>query len=712
AREFRLIYELLKEMALSSGGESFKKSRTPFLAKVCGIKFPESLKDSATAPFHFPSGEDKKSLLSRTLESLQALVPHNFKIYFKGQSIQELKEDEFHVDFMLQSMGEGGAELFNWFELNPKFFLHGEEVDPAQLLSLGSGGVLEYQGKLFLIPSKQVPSLRRLEHFWLKLQKGKMETQKKKREEAVYQLPRSQTLELLALRASGVEIRGDEEWQKLCDFYDKLGTLNHGRTHLAPAKSILKPYQVTGVQWLQDLYSLRLGALLADEMGLGKTLQTLSFLEGLYEKKEMGQVLIVMPSSLIFNWQSEIEKFTPELPVSVFSNREKDAIGKRLEAKEEMLVLITYGLLLEHGEFINQYRWKVLIFDEAQNLKNLTAKRTSVARSITAQFRICLTGTPMENHYGEFYSLVDLLVPGSLGKVESFRQQFVNTEMVSQEEMEDLKLKVKPLLLRRTKKEILSQLPEKQESMVSIAFEDQQKEIYRDIALSYNQKVQETIQENAGRAEAASVQLQMLTALLRLRQACSDPAGLPQVRYEKVPPKLSTLLDSVRAIIESGESVLVFTQFLQTLEHTEKLLKLAEIPVFTLHGGVPTPQRQKILSEFDKRVGGAVLAMTLKTGGVGLNLTKASYVFHLEPWWNPSVEEQATARAHRMGQSKPVQIFRYIMHESLEEKIESLKVRKDRKFQALFSNTEKETELGDGWSALSKQDFDLLLGIK
>ncbi|MGZ3798480.1 MAG: DEAD/DEAH box helicase, partial [Pseudobdellovibrionaceae bacterium] len=484
------------------------------------------------------------------------------------------------------------------------------------------------------------------------------------------------------------------------------------RTHLAPAKSILKPYQVTGVQWLQDLYSLRLGALLADEMGLGKTLQTLSFLEGLYEKKEMGQVLIVMPSSLIFNWQSEIEKFTPELPVSVFSNREKDAIGKRLEAKEEMLVLITYGLLLEHGEFINQYRWKVLIFDEAQNLKNLTAKRTSVARSITAQFRICLTGTPMENHYGEFYSLVDLLVPGSLGKVESFRQQFVNTEMVSQEEMEDLKLKVKPLLLRRTKKEILSQLPEKQESMVSIAFEDQQKEIYRDIALSYNQKVQETIQENAGRAEAASVQLQMLTALLRLRQACSDPAGLPQVRYEKVPPKLSTLLDSVRAIIESGESVLVFTQFLQTLEHTEKLLKLAEIPVFTLHGGVPTPQRQKILSEFDKRVGGAVLAMTLKTGGVGLNLTKASYVFHLEPWWNPSVEEQATARAHRMGQSKPVQIFRYIMHESLEEKIESLKVRKDRKFQALFSNTEKETELGDGWSALSKQDFDLLLGIK
>jgi SNF2 family DNA or RNA helicase len=349
-----------------------------------------------------------------------------------------------------------------------------------------------------------------------------------------------------------------------------------------------------------------------------------------------------------------------------------------------------------------------VVFDEAQNLKNITTKRTSAARSLTAQFKICLTGTPMENHYGEFYSLVDILVPGSLGRIEDFRRQFVNTDLITKDEMDDLKLKIKPLMLRRTKREILDQLPEKQETKVSIAFEERQKEIYRDIALSYNQRVQEVM---AAQGEA-SVQLQMLTALLRLRQACSDPAALPNTKYDKVPPKLEALVDSLKEIVESGESALVFTQFLQTLKHTAEVLKGVGIAVFVLHGGIPTKQRQKVLADFHHHQGGAVLLMTLKTGGVGLNLTKASYVFHLEPWWNPAVENQATDRAHRLGQNKAVQVFRYIMHESLEEKIELLKDRKDKKFQTLFNSTEQEADLASDGSGLSKQDFDFLLGLK
>jgi SNF2 family DNA or RNA helicase len=637
---------------------------------------------------------------------VQSLVPHGYRIFYKDQPLQELEEDEFKVDFLLQN--DSDPRMLNWFELNPKFFLRGEEVDPDQFLNLGTGGVIEYQGKLFLVPQKQMPSLRRLENFWQKLQKGKAESGKKKNGENIYHLPKHQVLELLALRSSGVLIRGDEEWKKLCEFYDNMGSDNRELKLPASMKATLKPYQTSGVRWLQDLYRLRLGALLADDMGLGKTLQTLAFLDDLRDKKELGQVLIVVPSSLIFNWQYEVEKFTPDLPLTVFSNKDAGRIGKKLEHKEDLVVIITYGLLMEHEEFLNPYKWKVLIFDEAQNLKNITTKRTSAARSLTAQFKICLTGTPMENHYGEFYSLVDLLVPGSLGKIEDFRRQFVNTEMVTREEMDDLKLKIKPLLLRRTKKEILDQLPDKQETKVSIAFEDRQKEIYRDIALSYNQRVQETMQVQG----EASVQLQMLTALLRLRQACSDPGALPNVRYEKVPPKLETLLDSLQEIVESGESALVFTQFLQTLDRTEKILKEAKIPVFVLHGGVPAKQRQKILSEFSKMEAGAVLVMTLKTGGVGLNLTKASYVFHLEPWWNPSVENQATDRAHRLGQNKAVQVFRYIMHESLEEKIELLKSRKERKFETLFSTVEKDGEIGMGGNALSKKDFDFLLGIR
>lgn len=706
-REFRVIFELVKRLAWVTKGEVFRRSRTGFLTKVAVFSEHEDPRLRETL-FYFPISEagETPSALHASLECLQPLIPMGFRIFFHDQALQELEEDEFQVDFALTS--ETDERFFNWFELNPKFFLRGEEVDPDQFLSLGGGGVVEYAGKLYLVPRKQLPSLRRLENFWKKLQRGKDGTDgPRKKGPQIYQLPRSQTLELLALRASGVQLRGDDNWKQLCAFYDNLGKVPRDLELPASTTAELKEYQKTGVRWLQDLYRLHLGALLADDMGLGKTLQTLAFLDDLRAKGELGQVLLVVPSSLIFNWEQEVAKFTPELPLKVFTARDQDRMGRAFAKGEPQVVITTYGLLLEHGAFFSQYRWKILVFDEAQNLKNITTKRTSAARALTAQFKICLTGTPMENHYGEFYSLVDLLVPGSLGRIEDFRRRFVNTEMVTRDEIEDLKLKIRPLLMRRTKKEILDQLPEKQETKVSIAFEEKQKQIYRDIALSYNQRVQETMKTEG----EASVQLQMLTALLRLRQACSDPAALPNVKYDKVPPKLETLLDSLSEIVESGESALVFTQFLQTLEHTAKILKERGIPVYVLHGGVPTKMRQKMLADFSALKGGGVMLMTLKTGGVGLNLTKASYVFHLEPWWNPSVENQATDRAHRLGQSRAVQVFRYIMHESLEEKIELLKERKDRKFQALFTITEKDAELGPGGAALTKADFDMLLGI-
>lgn len=704
-REFHLIYEILKKMAVSSGGELFKKARTPLLTKIwTGNKEKDPFLTEGS--FFLPKGSKDVAAIHETLETFQVLIPFGFKLLYKGQPLQELTEDEFQVDFSIQS--EHDDRDFNWFELNPRFFLRGQEVQPGELSNFGSGGVIEYEGKLFLVPRKQMPSLRRLENFWQKLQKGEKTQSRKNSAEKIFQLPYHQVLELLALRASGYKVRGDAEWQSLCEFYDNIGT-EKTQVHVPDTVTAdLKNYQRTGVQWLMDLFRLKLGALLADDMGLGKTLQTLAFLDTLREQKELGQVLVVVPSSLIFNWQQEVEKFTPKIPLTVFTSKDIDRVGKRLEAKEDLVVITTYGLLMENEEFLSQYRWQVLIFDEAQNLKNITTKRTSSARALAARFKICLTGTPMENHYGEFYSLIDLIVPGSLGKVDEFRRKFVNTEIVTREEIDDLKLKIKPLLLRRTKKEILDQLPEKQETKVSIAFEERQMEIYRDIALSYNERVQESLMTQG----EASVQLQMLTALLRLRQACSDPSALPNVKYDRVPPKLEALRDSLTEIVSAGESALVFTQFLQTLERTASMLKAEGIPVFVLHGGIPTKQRQKILSDFNQTAGGAVLVMTLKTGGVGLNLTKASYVFHLEPWWNPSVENQATDRAHRLGQSKAVQVFRYIMHESLEEKIELLKTRKDKKFQTLFAQSESEADLSNSGNALSKEDFDFLLGIK
>lgn len=704
-REFRLLYELLRQSAVQSGGDVFKKARSPFLARHWTGELavdPQLIGGS----FHFSLSKKDELSLHDSIESLQGLIPHGYVLYFNEQKLQEISEDDFRVEFFIHSEMEG--RNLNWFELNPKFFLNGQEIDPQQMGSFGGSGVIEYEGKLFLVPQKQMPSMRRLENFWKKLQKGKKEASKKRLGESYYHLPKHQVLELLALRASGVGIRGDEEWRKLCDFYDNMGKESQSFAVPPSVTAELKAYQLTGVKWLHDLYNLKLGALLADDMGLGKTLQTLAFLEMLRVRGELGQVLIVVPSSLIYNWQQEIEKFTPQLPLQIFTSKEVEVVGRQLESKKEGLIITTYGLLMEHEDFLNQYTYQVLIFDEAQNLKNISTKRTGAARSLNARFKICLTGTPMENHYGEFYSLVDLLVPGSLGRLEEFKRQFVNTEIVAKSEVADLKLKIKPLLMRRTKKEILDQLPEKQEKKVSIAFEERQMEIYRDIALAYNHRVQESIETQG----SAQVQLQMLTALLRLRQACSDPGALPNVKYEKTPPKLEALMESVQEIVEAGESALVFTQFIQTLERTVALLKAAQIPVFVLHGGVSSKQRQKTLADFNNMEGGAVLVMTLKTGGVGLNLTKASYVFHLEPWWNPSVENQATDRAHRLGQKKAVQVFRYIMHESLEEKIELLKSRKDLKFQSLFSNTESAQDLDSASGALTKEDFDLLLGLR
>ncbi len=698
-REFRLLFELLSRQAMTTAGATFRKSRVPFLARI-SVGALVSKSEISKANYFFPDGS-----LSAALENLQFLVPFGFKLLLNDQPLYELAENELKINFQIKNRLD--QTLLNWFELSPQFFLMGHSVNPDQFLRLGVGGVIEYENRLYLVPQAQMPSLRLLEQFWKKLQKGKDESARKSRREVIYQLPKNQTLFLLALRNAGIPFKGDEQWDQLCLFYDSLGKQNQMFTLPKTVTANLKKYQELGVQWLQDLYRLRLGALLADDMGLGKTLQALVFLEDLRSKHDMGSVLIVVPSSLVYNWCHEIEKFIPSLPVRIFSGENKESIANSVKAQKPELVIVTYGLLLEHIDVINCHPWNVVVFDEAQNLKNISAKRTTAARSLKARFKIALTGTPMENHYGEFYSLLDLLVPGCLGPIENFRSQYVNSPVVDYEIIKDLKLKVRPLLLRRSKKEILDQLPEKQETTVQIAFEDQQKEIYRDIALSYNQRVQEAMVAQG----TANVQLQMFTALLRLRQACSDPGGLPDVKYDKTPPKLETLVDSLKEIIESGESALVFTQFLQTLKHTSRLLKNAGLPVFVLHGGVSLPKRHKTLFDFNAHAGGAILLMTLKTGGVGLNLTKASYVFHIEPWWNPAVENQATDRAHRMGQTKAVQVFKYIMHKSLEEKIEILKEKKDLKFQSLFTDNEDFSKTVDTKNSISKEDFDTLLQI-
>ena len=730
--ELRMIFAVLNHAALASNGEIFAKARFNFFSKI--FPFDESrlgdfqifnsksripLEDhlANNVTLQLPYVADNKSGLLAMLSAFRPLLNVNFEFYIKGQLISELQDSEFQTEMTLaenRSADQASVGPIDWFELNPKFFLHGQEIPSQQATQLLKDGIIEYNGRFYLIPASRLPSLKRLSSFWERLQAGKKYGPNSSVSQQVFQVPKSQILEMLALRSSGIPVIGGTRWQQICNFYDRLDTdkepLNLPRTIHAD----LKRYQKVGVQWLYELYRLGLGAVLADDMGLGKTLQTLAFLEKLRSENCMGSVLIVVPTSLTYNWLSEIEKFVPGLLIQIFSAKTKDGTLNFMGAHSQSIVLTTYGLMHEHKEFFQQINWNIIIFDEAQNLKTITTQRTTTARSLKSHIKICLTGTPLENHLGEFYSILDLAVPGCVGPVDEFRKTYVIPPSVLADDLRFLKLKSRPLVLRRTKQQILSELPEKTESRVSVDFENKQKKIYRDIALSYNEKIQQTI---ASEGEN-KCQIQMLTALLRLRQACSDPSALPGVTYKQTPPKLEALKDALVEIVECGQSALVFTQFLRTLERTEALLKSANLPAFTIHGGLSQSQRQKVLREFNDCPGGAVLVMTLKTGGVGLNLAKASYVFHLEPWWNPAVENQATDRAHRMGQRRAVQVYRYIMHESVEEKIEVLKARKQVTFSSIFgdhenidSNSKVADRIDSAGSFLSKEDFNFLLSV-
>jgi SNF2 family DNA or RNA helicase len=649
----------------------------------------------------------KETTPENLIRAFLPLQNEGAQLSLDDQSIEELHDEDFISEFILEEQPDQQGRI-DWFELHPKFFFKGTEISEESAKKLSETGMITFQGKIYRLNSGSIPSLEKLTHFWDQLAGASGPKRGNKKSDRIYKLPKHYTLELLALRATGVKVKGGPIWDQIVNFYE---TLNQDRPplDLPPSfKGELKPYQHRGVQWVNDLFRLGLGGILADDMGLGKTVQTLVFLELLRVKKELGYALIVVPTSLTYNWFSEGNKFTPELPIHIFQSKELSKAKEFLDQNPDGVMISTYGLLAEHELFFTNYRWNIHIYDEAQNLKTITAKRTTVSRKIPARFKLALTGTPLENHMGEFFSLMDLVVPGSLGPFDQFRKTYMQSYAPEPDRIQYLKSKTRPLVLRRTKSAILKELPQKTESTVKIPFTEKQLAIYRDIALSWNSRVRAAITEGG---EAKS-QLIMLTALLRLRQVCSAPSAIPNVNYTETPPKLTLLTDNLKSIIETGESALVFTQFLGTFDLIAKELRAANIPFFTLHGKVSRKDREIQLQKFQECKSGAVMLMTLKTGGVGLNLTKASYVFHLEPWWNPAVENQATDRTHRIGQTKPVQVYRYIMSESVEEKIEVLKGRKSSQFNALFSDVETAQELGEGGSfTLSQTDFEYLLGI-
>lgn len=448
-------------------------------------------------------------------------------------------------------------------------------------------------------------------------------------------------------------------------------------------QATLRPYQQQGLNWLQFLRDYELAGVLADDMGLGKTVQTLAHLA--IEKTE-GRMqypsLIVAPTSLVINWYKEAERFVPSLKVLVLHGETRK---KHFENFSQYDVIITtYPLLIRDHVFLLQQQFYFLILDEAQIIKNPHAKATQIILQLQAFHRLCLTGTPLENHLGELWSLFNFLLPGLLGDQRTFRKIFRTPieKMQSTERQTLLKQRISPFLLRRTKDSVASELPKKTESIRNLELSPQQRELYENIRIAMQAKVMHAV-KTMGFAKSRII---ILDALLKLRQVCCDPrlVKLPMAHHIRESAKMELLQTMLPSMIEEGRRILLFSSFATMLDLIEDECKTMNINCVKLTG--KTIDREKPIQAFQE--GDVPLFLiSLKAGGVGLNLTKADVVIHYDPWWNPAAEDQATDRAHRIGQDKPVFVYKLITTGTVEEKIIAMQNKKRALMDGLFQAT-------------------------
>ncbi|MFZ2971585.1 MAG: DEAD/DEAH box helicase [Ferribacterium limneticum] len=434
----------------------------------------------------------------------------------------------------------------------------------------------------------------------------------------------------------------------------------------------LRPYQKEGLAWLQFLREHELSGILADDMGLGKTAQTLAHL---LMEKEAGRLdkpaLIILPTSLIFNWKNEAARFAPDLKVLSLHGPERKVLFPQIMQHD--VVLTTYPLLWRDAEELMQHSYHLLILDEAQTVKNAQSQSAEAVRKVDARHRLCLTGTPLENHLGELWSQFDFLLPGFLGTSKQFTRHW-RTPIEKQGDLRRRSLlarRIRPFILRRKKEDVAQELPPKTIIIRSVELEGAQRDLYETVRAAMDAKVRDEI---ANRGFARS-QIVILDALLKLRQVCCDPRLVKATAARKVPEraKLDLLMAMLPELVDEGRKVLVFSQFTSMLALIEHELDKAGIAYVTLTGD--TVDREVPIRRFqDGEV--PIFLISLKAGGVGLNLTAADTVIHYDPWWNPAVENQATDRAHRLGQDKPVFVYKLIVSGSIEEKILALQERK------------------------------------
>ena len=459
----------------------------------------------------------------------------------------------------------------------------------------------------------------------------------------------------------------------------------------------LRGYQRDGLDWLQFIAAYGFGGILADDMGLGKSVQTLAHLLCEQEAGRLTQpALLVVPTSLVHNWRDEAARFAPSLRVLALHGPARAQRFSEIAAHD--LVITTYALLVR-DDVLHARAWHAVILDEAQALKNPQVKAAQVATRLNAAHRLCLTGTPVENHLGDLWSLFSIVLPGALGDRTQFGRVFrtpieKHADTVRKRALAE---RVAPFMLRRVKEAVASELPEKSEIVQRVELLGAQRDLYETVRLAVHDRVREEIAERG----LARSQIVILDALLKLRQVCCDPRLLPKrLQKEAASVKLALLLEMLPQMIEEGRRILIFSQFTSMLDLIEPALEVLGIAFVVLTGN--TRDREGVVKRFQSGEV-PVFLISLKAGGTGLNLTAADTVIHYDPWWNPAVERQATDRAHRIGQTQHVFVYKLIAAGTVEEKIVELQARKAELAAAIFSQ-----EAATGGARFAADDIERL----
>ncbi|MDR1599283.1 MAG: DEAD/DEAH box helicase [Oscillospiraceae bacterium] len=471
----------------------------------------------------------------------------------------------------------------------------------------------------------------------------------------------------------------------------------------ASLNATLRPYQRDGHSWLLARYNLRMGGVLADDMGLGKTIQMIAAIQAARDKEGPALSMVVAPTSLLYNWLAEVNRFAPGLSAAVVEGGppQRRKMWQDLASSSGTdLIITSYPLLRRDIDCMEPLPFRMIILDEAQQIKNARARAAMMIKRLNARARFALTGTPMENHPGELWSIFDFVLPGYLLS----QNQFMSRHGAGQD-AETLRRKIRPFLLRRLKRDVLPDLPPKTEQVMWVEMTSDQRRVYQAATLRAREKVDRMLVSRG----FASSRFEILSLIMELRQVCCHPS-LRFEGYDGSSGKLDALADLLPGALDSGRRVLIFSQFTRMLKMLETRFMAMGFSCLYLDGNTPTRERLAMADRFNAG-DGQLFLISLKAGGAGLNLVGADMVIHYDPWWNPAAEDQASDRAHRIGQTRAVQVLRLITRGTIEERVDALSQRKRALYEAIIPS-ERDAESAFGASMLTEADVRALLGYE